>query len=219
MVWVCGQGQNTLLTVMTKTFAARPHANAQRQRKSLPYYVESSRGAWEKFPHFIADFCIKYASCMRKRTKRLACSWEAVEKQRKEFALLKSSQHTCRSERQKLRIRHARRDKSASDIWIFLFKFCALAPFLGCVFFFWHFVTHVRRNVQNFIKKYEGKGIKSFPLIFHMKNTGCHAAVSNFATTLNWPLANFLLCLCLCSCILMTDLTRQVPQFLTVNKC
>lgn len=100
-------------------------------------YVESSPGAGEKFPHFIADFCIKYASCMRKRGNRLALlGRRAKQKKRKEFALLKSSQHTCRSERQKLRIRHVRRDKSASDIWIFLFKFSALAPFLGCVSLF-----------------------------------------------------------------------------------
>lgn len=40
-----------------------------------------------------------------------------------------------------------------------------------------------------------------------MKNTGCHAAGSNFATTRSWPLANFLLFLSLCTYILMTDLT------------
>lgn len=127
--------------VMTKTFAARPHANAQRQRqrqrKSLPYLrrIESWRRGeisafYRRFLHQIRE--------LHAEAWQPPCSLrtQGKTKKKKEFALLKSSQHTCRSERQKLRIRHVRRDKSASDIWIFLFKFSALAPFLGCVSLF-----------------------------------------------------------------------------------
>lgn len=122
-------------SVMTKTFAARPHANAQRvQRKSLPYLrrIELWRRGeisafYRRFLHQIREL---HAEAWQ---PPCALRLEGKTKKWKEFALLKSSQHTCRSERQKLRIRHVRRDKSASDIWIFLFKFSALAPFLGCV--------------------------------------------------------------------------------------